>query len=436
MGNPACHTGSGKERSEELLRDAEHTVGQAGIEVDVGGNGVSHTLHGDFPDCILEQLVESELVHAALFLCQIPAELAQDLCAGIAQSVDCVAEAVDQAAVVKIILVQDPVDDIPQLILIGSVIRVRNDLAHHSGDRNIGTAVLGTFQGADGCAQRGVQIRTRGTDNDVCESRVVTAAVIRMDQKDRIEQICLMIGKLSVRAKHIEDILRHGIIAAGIVDDQRAAVKGMYLGVVGITSQRRELRDQVDSLEQILVDICLIRRFIIVVERKNCGLKLIHQVPGRLEQELIGEETFRQLIAQGQRSLEILKILPVGQISEQEQETSLLKAVVLLTVFDQVLDGITAVEQIALTGDYFAVLIRLITDDIRDSCQTDPDTCTVLVSKTFFYIIFTEKVIRDVGKHRRTTIITSQNTVIVEVIRFKSGHDSSFQQNTSYPCIQ
>ena len=160
---------------------------------------------------------------------------------------------------VKIVFVQNAGDDIAKGILVCRVVCIRYDLAHHFCDRDVGAAVLGALEGSDGGAERGVEICACGTDHDVGEGGVVTAAVIRVDQQDRVKEICLVIRELSVRAQHIEDILRNRVLPARIVDDQRIAVEGMYLGVVGVAAQGRELGDQVDSLEQVLIDIRLVR---------------------------------------------------------------------------------------------------------------------------------------------------------------------------------
>jgi hypothetical protein len=148
------------------------------------------------------------------------------------------------------------------------------------------------------------------------------------------------------------------------VDDQGAPVKGVDLGVVGIAAQGRKLGDQVDALEQVLVDIGLIRGIVVVVEGQDCGLQLVHEVPGRLEQKLIAEKALGQLIPHGETSLEILKLLLVRQITEQQKETGLLKTEVFLPVPDQILDGIAAEEQIALAGDDISLLIIGIAHDI------------------------------------------------------------------------
>ena len=111
-------------------------IGQAGIEVDVGGDHRSPALHDDLLDNILKQFVEGEFIHAALFFREAAAQLAQQLRAGVAHGIDRMAEAIDQAAVVIIVLIQDPFDDRLELVLVRRVIRIRDDLAHHACHRS------------------------------------------------------------------------------------------------------------------------------------------------------------------------------------------------------------------------------------------------------------------------------------------------------------
>ena len=172
----------------------------------------------------------------------------------------------------------------------------------------------------------------------------------------------------------------------------------MDLCIISIAAQGRELRDQVDSLEEILIDVCLIRIIIIVVERENSGLELVHQVAGGLEQQLIRKEALGQIIAERETGLEILEFLSVRQITEKKQETGLLKPEIFLAVLDQVADRISAEEQIAFTGNDIAFFIICITNDIRDPGQADAHTGTVVVSQSLLYIVFIKQIVRDICK--------------------------------------
>ena len=398
MGNPAGNARRGKQGSEQFFRDSQHMISQAGIEVDIGGDHCSPALHDDLLDNILKQFVEGEFIHAALFFREAAAQLAQQLRAGVAHGIDRMAEAIDQAAVVIIVLIQDPFDDRLELVLVRRVIRIRDDLAHHACHRDIRPAMLGPFERADRSTEGGIEVCSGGSHNDVCEGGVVTAAVIRVDQKDRVKQVRLHVCERAVGTEHIQDIFRHGILGTGIMDDQGAPVKGMDLGIVGIAAQGRELCDQVDPLEEILIDVCLIRIIIIVVERENSGLELVHQVAGGLEQQLIRKEALGQIIAERETGLEILEFLSVRQITEKKQETGLLKPEIFLAVLDQVADRISAEEQIAFTGNDMVILIHGITDDIRDLGEPDPDAGSVVVSQSLLYIVFIKQIVRDICK--------------------------------------
>ena len=86
----------------------------------------------------------------------------------------------------------------------------------------------------------------------------------------------------------------------------------------------------------------------------------------------------------------------VGQIAEQQQEAGFLKAVVFLAVLQKIPDGIAAIEQVAFAGNDPSLLVCCISDDVGNPCKTDPDTGSVFVSQTFFYIVFCKKIVGDI----------------------------------------
>ena len=130
------------------------------------------------------------------------------------------AESVDQAGIVKIVLIQDSVHYGAQQSIVTGVFRVGDDLLHHLVDADVGTAVLGTLEGADGAADSGVQIGSGRSHNDIGEGGVISSAVICVDHEDRIEDRCLPLRELSVASEHVKDVLRNRVFRSGIMDDQ------------------------------------------------------------------------------------------------------------------------------------------------------------------------------------------------------------------------
>ena len=108
------------------------------------------------------------------------------------------AESVDQAGIVKIVLIQDPVHNGAQKRIVTGVFRVGDDLLHHLVDADVGAAMLGTLEGADGAADSGVQIGPGRSHNDVGEGGVISSSVIRVDHEDRVENRRLTLRELSI----------------------------------------------------------------------------------------------------------------------------------------------------------------------------------------------------------------------------------------------
>ena len=301
------------------------------------------------------------------------------------------AESVDQSGIVKIVLVEDPLHNITDEVFIAGVAGVGDDLLHHLVDADIGTAVLRALQRADRTADCGIQICAGRTDDDIGEGGVISAAVVRMDHEDRIEDRGLLLRELSVGPEHVENILGDRVIRPGVVDDQRLPVKVMHLGKIGIASDGRDLGHQIDPLEQCLIGILGIRILCVIIEGDRAGLQLVHQVPGRCPENIVSKEIRGQVIAVGETFPEIVKFSAVRQIAEEQQENGLFIPVVLVTVLEEIPDTVAAVDQVTFAGNDISFLIYCVSDNIADLGQTDPDAGPVVVSKAFLDIVFFKK---------------------------------------------
>ena len=306
------------------------------------------------------------------------------------------AEPVDETGIVKIVLVQDLVHNGAQKSLITGIVRVGDDLLHHLVDADVGAAVLGTFERADGTADRGVQIGPCRTHNDIGKSGVVAAAVIRVDHQDRVEDRCLPLRKLPVASEHVKNVLCDGILGSGVVDDQRLPVKMVHLGKIGIAPDGRELGHEVNALEQSLIDILRIRILSVIIKRDRTGLKLVHQIPGRSLQNIICEEIRGKIVAGGDTFLEIIKLGAVGKVSEQQEKYCLFVAEMALPVLEQILNAVAPVDQVAFAGDDVPFLVLCVSYYIADFGQADPDAGTVFISKSFLDIVLPEERVWDI----------------------------------------
>ena len=106
----------------------------------------------------------------------------------------------------------------------------------------------------------------------------------------------------------------------------------MHLGKIGIAADRGELGHKVNALEQCLVGILRVGIRCIIIQRDRTGLQFIHEVPGRVPQNIVDQEIAGQVIAVGETLFEIGKLRAVRQIAEQEQKYGLFISAVMLSV--------------------------------------------------------------------------------------------------------
>ena len=102
MGAPANNAGHGKDGGVQLTGNAYHLIDEAGVKIQVSAHGaaelVSLTDAGKPP--LLNTLEEVKLLLKAFLRCQFASHLLQGDGAGVRQSVNCVAQAIDEAGLV------------------------------------------------------------------------------------------------------------------------------------------------------------------------------------------------------------------------------------------------------------------------------------------------------------------------------------------------
>ena len=202
---------------------------------------------------------------------------------------------------------------------------------------------------------------------------------------------------MSVEAQHGEDVLGRGIALLRVVEHEAFAAEIVGLGVVGVTGDGGQLGHDVDALDERLVDIGGIGVPVVVVERENGLLQLVHEVLSRMVQEVRFQKAFGQLVA----FLESLAVAPeifLGrQVAEEQQETGfLVKIGGVLRRLHHIHDVDAAVEELAVRVDFVAVLVELVADDIGDARKADEDACLVLVSEAALYVVFFEEFLGDI----------------------------------------
>ena len=146
---PSGDSRDGENRRVEFDRKSEHAVGESAEEVDIradtfidlalGGND----LRGKTFHC----RVECEFFFIALFCGDTLYESAEDLCTRIGQLIDRVSHTVDQTGVIERFLVEQGSQVTADLLLIRPVLEIGFHIVEHAHHLDVGTAVLGTFEG-------------------------------------------------------------------------------------------------------------------------------------------------------------------------------------------------------------------------------------------------------------------------------------------------
>ena len=120
--------------------------------------------------------------------------------AGVAEGVDRVAHAVDQALLVEGLAVDDAGQVVVHGGFVGGVGDVGADVVHHLHDLDVGTAVLGAFQAGKRRRNDRVGIRPGGADHAGGEGGVVAAAMLHMQQQGDVQHVGFQLGVFLVGA--------------------------------------------------------------------------------------------------------------------------------------------------------------------------------------------------------------------------------------------
>jgi hypothetical protein len=81
-----------------------------------------------------------------------------------------------------------------------------------------------------------------------CERRVVSAAVLSMEDERKIKRLRLKLGVLPVLANERKDILRRGLLWIRVAQKKRGSVMVVSLRLIGICGDCRDGAYEVDGL--------------------------------------------------------------------------------------------------------------------------------------------------------------------------------------------
>ena len=106
------------------------------------------------------------------------------------------AHAVDQAAAVAALLADDLAQELADLVVVGRILDIFQNVIQLVHDLQVRAAVLGALQRADGRADGRIGVRAGAGQHAAGEGRAVAAAVVRVDEQAEVEQTRFLVGEL------------------------------------------------------------------------------------------------------------------------------------------------------------------------------------------------------------------------------------------------
>ena len=255
------------------------------------------------------------------------------------------------------------------------------DILQLAVDHQVRTAVLGALQGTDGRRDGRVGVRTGGGQHTSGKGRTVAAAVICVHQQAHIQQLCLLVGELLIRAVGAEDVLCRALTGLGQVEEHTLFIVVAALHLVSVHHHGGHTGDQVDALVQDVLKAQILSAVVVGVQAQHAALQLVHDI-GRGGVHGV-HEAVRQGAGLCQDLAEIVQLLPGGQAAEQQQPDHFLKheAVVAVSLVHDLVDVDAPVDQLAGGGDHMAFLILFVAHNVTDVGQAGQHAGAIRVAQ-------------------------------------------------------
>ena len=220
MCTPTDNTCHGEQRREDFLRQPNHLVNKARIEIHIARNRLAIILHTakHINGTLLEQFKESELAFFPFFAGKVAGKLLQQNGARVGNGIDGMSDTIYQAGLVIGFLVEHAGEVSINFIHVRPVLNVFLQMVEHIGNLDIGTSMKRPFQGTDTCRYRRVSIRPGRRSDAYGKSGVVTTTVLGLKNQQQVERAGIQFRV--VLLQHIEEILGNGKVFLRMADMQ------------------------------------------------------------------------------------------------------------------------------------------------------------------------------------------------------------------------
>ncbi len=269
----------------------------------------------------------------------------QNLGAGVADGIHRVADTVDQAAAVPGFFADDLAQKLPYLAVVGGIFHIFQDVVQLMHDLQVGAAVLGAFQRADGRRDGRIGVGAGTGQHPAGEGGAVAAAVVGVSQQAQVQQAGFLMGELLVGAVGAQDVFRRTLALGGQVEVHAGPVIHPALDLVGVDHHGGQLG--------------------VAVHGQHAAGHLVHQVGGRGVQDHVIGKAPGQFPVVFQQFAELGVLLPVRQRAEQQKPDHFLKheAVMIVGLGGQGVDVDAPVDQPPRNGHNVPLVVAVIPDN-------------------------------------------------------------------------
>ena len=199
------------------------------------------------------------------------------------------------------------------------------------------------------------------------------------------------------------------------MDEQAFPVIIMHLALISVAGNGGQLCQQVNTLDQGLVYINIVRIVIVIIQGKDRVLKLIHQILTGKAQQVHFHELIRNGVAVPHHITELFQFSFLRQISEQQKETGfLIPEMALLLPLYQVQYIHAPVEKPSGNGLDSSVCL-LISHYVGHPGKAYPHTGSVLIPEALLYIVLFIPFIRNIRVILRLPIKLCKKTLLNHV---------------------
>ena len=280
------------------------------------------------------------------------------------------------------LLAQDLAEVARHLVVVRPVAHVGRHVVDHVAGLEVGAAVLGALERADGRRVGGVGVGAGGGEHARGERGVVAAAVLGVQDEHDVEQHGLLVREALVRAQDVEDGLGHRVALAHRRHEQALVVLLRHVGGVRHGGRARPAAEQGERHVDLVRGRGVVGVGVEGVEQKRRALQHVHDgvAVGRAREE--AEVALGQLLARVDAGAEVVELGARGQLAGDEQVRDLLvaKAVLGLSGADELVHAVAAVDEAAVVR-LDAVVGPVVAVDVGDRGEAHEHARAVGVSQ-------------------------------------------------------